>query len=37
MADRMAFWALRNWKIDNKQDLDAYTFAVAGSVGLILS
>ena len=37
MADRMANWALKNWKIDSKEDLDAYTFAVAGSVGLILS
>merc|ERR1711972_913786 len=37
MADRMAWWAERNWKVDNKKDLDCYTFAVAGAVGLILS
>jgi farnesyl-diphosphate farnesyltransferase len=36
MTDRMAFWAERNWKIENETDLDVYTFAVAGSVGLIL-
>jgi farnesyl-diphosphate farnesyltransferase len=36
MADRMAFWAERNWKIENEEDLDVYTFAVAGSVGLLL-
>ena len=36
MADRMAWWAARNWRIDSEQDLDVYTFAVAGAVGLIL-
>ena len=36
MADRMAFWAERNWKVKDESDLDAYTFAVAGAVGLIL-
>ena len=36
MADRMAYWAERNWKIENEEDLDVYTFAVAGAVGLIL-
>lgn len=36
MADRMAFWAERNWRIDCEQDLDAYTFSVAGAVGLML-
>jgi len=36
MADRMAFWAERNWKVEDESDLDAYTFAVAGAVGLIL-
>lgn len=36
MADRMAFWAERNWRIEGVEDLDAYTFAVAGAVGLIL-
>jgi farnesyl-diphosphate farnesyltransferase len=37
MADRMAYWAERNWKIDNEADLDRYTFGVAGAVGLMLS
>jgi farnesyl-diphosphate farnesyltransferase len=37
MAERMAFWADRNWLISNEKDLDTYTFAVAGAVGLILS
>lgn len=36
MADRMAFWAERNWQINDETDLDAYTFSVAGAVGLIL-
>ncbi len=36
MAERMAYWADRNWKIENEGDLDVYTFAVAGAVGLIL-
>jgi farnesyl-diphosphate farnesyltransferase len=37
MADRMASWAERNWKIDTESDLDRYTFGVAGAVGLLLS
>ncbi|BCL39002.1 squalene/phytoene synthase family protein [Nostoc sp. MS1] len=37
MADRMAYWAERNWYIQTKADLDRYTFSVAGSVGLLLS
>lgn len=37
MADRMAFWAERNWKIVTESDLDRYTFGVAGAVGLLLS
>ncbi|MUG91454.1 phytoene/squalene synthase family protein [Scytonema sp. UIC 10036] len=37
MADRMAYWAERNWRIDNELDLDRYTFGVAGAVGLMLS
>jgi len=36
MADRMAFWAERNFKVETKQDLDAYTYSVAGAVGLLL-
>ncbi|RCJ25817.1 phytoene synthase [Nostoc sp. ATCC 43529] len=37
MADRMAYWAEINWKIYTESDLDRYTFAVAGAVGLLLS
>ncbi len=37
MADRMAYWVARNWAIKTKQDLDQYTFSVAGAVGLLLS
>ncbi len=36
MADRMAFWAERNFEVETKQDLDAYTYSVAGAVGLLL-
>lgn len=37
MADRMAYWAARNWKIYTEADLNRYTFGVAGAVGLLLS
>lgn len=37
MADRMAYWAARNWQIHAEADLNRYTFGVAGAVGLILS
>ena len=37
MADRMAYWAEINWKIETEADLDSYTFSVAGAVGLLLS
>ncbi|MEC4813831.1 MAG: phytoene/squalene synthase family protein [Scytonema sp. PMC 1069.18] len=37
MADRMAYWAERNWTIHTESDLDRYTFGVAGAVGLLLS
>ncbi|AFY34554.1 squalene/phytoene synthase family protein [Calothrix sp. PCC 7507] len=37
MADRMADWAEKNWKIQTESDLDRYTFGVAGAVGLLLS
>jgi farnesyl-diphosphate farnesyltransferase len=37
MADRMAYWAERNWRIQSESDLDRYTFSVAGAVGLMLS
>ena len=37
MADRMAYWAERNWRITTGEDLNRYTFSVAGAVGLLLS
>ena len=37
MADRMAYWAEKNWQITTEADLDRYTFSVAGAVGLLLS
>lgn len=37
MADRMAYWAARNWQINTEDDLNRYTFGVAGAVGLLLS
>lgn len=37
MADRMAYWAERNWQVDTEADLNCYTFSVAGAVGLLLS
>ena len=37
MADRMAYWAEQNWKIDTEAELNRYTFSVAGAVGLLLS
>ena len=37
MAERMAYWSERHWRIDNQEDLDHYTFSVAGAVGLLLS
>ena len=36
MADRMAYWAQRNWSISTEADLDHYTFSVAGAVGLLV-
>ena len=36
MADRMAFWAGKEWSIQSEADLHGYTFSVAGSVGLLL-
>jgi len=35
MADRMAYWVGRNWKIRTETDLNRYTFDVAGKVGLL--
>lgn len=37
MAEEMADWVEVNWRIRNESDLDAYTFTVAGRVGLMLS
>ncbi|MFS8630948.1 MAG: phytoene/squalene synthase family protein, partial [Bacillales bacterium] len=37
MADGMAKWALKNWAIKTKEDLDDYTYYVAGLVGAMLS
>ncbi len=36
MADRMAQWALNEWHIRTEEDLDRYTFSVAGAVGLLI-
>jgi len=36
MADRMAYWVAKNWKIRTEADLDSYTYSVAGSIGLLL-
>lgn len=37
MSDRMAFWVRLNWMISSQEDLAAYTYAVAGAVGIWLS
>jgi farnesyl-diphosphate farnesyltransferase len=37
MADRMGYWAARNWTVRTEADLNCYTFSVAGAVGLLLS
>lgn len=36
MAERMAYWVARGWKIQTEADLDCYTFSVAGATGLLL-
>jgi len=36
MADRMAYWVEHNWEILTEDDLDSYTFSVAGAVGLLI-
>jgi farnesyl-diphosphate farnesyltransferase len=36
MAERMARWVADAWNIQTEADLDRYTFAVAGAVGLLL-
>lgn len=37
MAERMADWALAGWRIHTEADLDRYTYAVAGTLVLLLS
>ncbi len=37
MATGMAKWAKANWKIRTREDLDDYTYYVAGLVGVMLS
>ena len=36
MAERMAYWVAKNWKIRTEADLNSYTYSVAGSIGLLL-
>jgi farnesyl-diphosphate farnesyltransferase len=36
MSDRMAQWVERNWVVRTGADLDAYTYSVAGAVGLLM-
>lgn len=37
MASGMADWAIKDWHIKTKEDLDDYTYYVAGLVGVMLS
>lgn len=37
MAKGMAEWARKGWKIYTKEDLDSYTYYVAGLVGIMLT
>ena len=37
MAEGMAKWAQKNWDIQTREDLDDYTYYVAGLVGVMLS
>ncbi len=37
MASGMAKWAKENWQVHTKEDLDDYTYYVAGCVGVYLS
>ncbi|MEN2768866.1 phytoene/squalene synthase family protein [Ornithinibacillus xuwenensis] len=37
MAEGMADWVEKNWQIRTKEDLDDYTYYVAGLVGVMLS
>src|SRR5262249_41113161 len=36
MAARMARWVANSWRIETEADLDRYTYAVAGAVGLLV-
>ncbi|RLV10362.1 phytoene/squalene synthase family protein [Streptomyces griseocarneus] len=36
MAMRMAEWVRRDWQVRTEADLDSYTYAVFGSVGLLM-
>lgn len=36
MADRMAHWAVNGFRVLTRDDLDRYTYGVAGAVGLML-
>lgn len=37
MAEQMAEWVGRNWRIKTEEDLDYYTYCVAGAVGELLT
>ncbi|MEK3720014.1 phytoene/squalene synthase family protein [Paenibacillus sp. FSL H8-0034] len=37
MARDMAGWVERDWQVHTKEDLDSYTYCVAGAVGVLLS
>ncbi|KRF63418.1 phytoene synthase [Bacillus sp. Soil768D1] len=37
MAEGMAKWVAKDWQIHNKEELDDYTYYVAGLVGVMLS
>ncbi|WP_172794317.1 squalene/phytoene synthase family protein [Psychrobacillus sp. FJAT-21963] len=37
MAEGMAKWVGKNWQVKTKEDLDEYTYYVAGLVGVMLS
>lgn len=37
MAEGMAKWVCKNWQVKTKEDLDEYTYYVAGLVGVMLS
>src|SRR5699024_2624584 len=37
MAGGMAYWVKKDWRVETKEDLDNYTYYVAGLVGVMLS